>query len=363
MSDRRARYRGCLLGGATGDALGAPVERLRRKEILARFGPLGIRDHAPAYGRVGAITDDTQLTLFTADGLLRSWVRGRMTGTTTEVGVTSHAYLRWLATQGYDRVEVVGDQPVGWLIQHEQLHQRRGPGRTCTSALMAMQNFGEPARNNSKACGGVMRAAPAGLFVASIDPNGGRERAFTLGADLAALTHGHPTGSLAAGALAALIYDLVTDSTLGEALPQVRRILAGRPGHEETLGALIAAEALVTAGRAPHDCIAELGRGWVAEEALAIAVYCALVAEDFQQGVVLAVNHDGDSDSTGSITGNLLGAELGLDAVPLSWLATLELHNVIAEIADDLCEFPQWRLDPERKDAFTDRLWEKYPGF
>lgn len=363
VSEKRARYRGCLLGGATGDALGAPVEHLRRRDILTRFGPNGIRDHAPIHGRVGAITDDTQMTLFTAEGLLRSWVRGCMKGVTTEVGVTAHAYLRWLATQGYDRVEPVDDQPVGWLIQHEELHHRRGPGRTCTSALMAMHSFGEPARNDSKACGGVMRAAPAGLFVASVQPQGGRERAFTLGADLAALTHGHPTGSLAAGALAALIYDLVTDSTLVEALPRVRAILAGRPGHEETLDALAAAETLSASGHPPHDCIAELGRGWVAEEALAIAVYCALVAEDFGHGVVLAVNHDGDSDSTGSITGNLLGAELGIDAVPGQWLATLELHDVIAEIADDLCDFPQWRLNPDGGDAFTDSMWEKYPGF
>ena len=349
--------------GDDATAMGAPVEHLRRKDILERFGPDGIRDHAPAYGRVGAITDDTQMTLFTAEGLLRSWVRGAVKGATTEVGVTSHAYLRWLATQGYDRVETLDDQPAGWLIQHEQLHHRRGPGRTCTSALMAMQGFGEPARNNSKACGGVMRAAPAGLFVASAEPRGGRERAFTLGTDLAALTHGHPTGSLAAGALAALIYDLVTDSTLGEALAQVGRVLAGRPGHQETLDALVAAETLSASGQPPHECIAELGRGWVAEEALAIAVYCALVAEDFGHGVVLAVNHDGDSDSTGSITGNLLGAELGIDAVPHRWLATLELHDVIAEIADDLCDFPLWRLDPDGGDAFTDRMWEKYPGF
>ena len=363
VTDRRSRYRGCLLGGATGDALGAPVEHYSRAEILKRFGAKGIHDHVRAYGRVGAITDDTQMTLFTAEGLLRSWVRGCIKGITTEVGVTAHAYLRWLATQGFDRIEVLDDQPAGWLIGHEELHHQRGPGRTCTSALMAMTDFGDPARNDSKACGGVMRAAPAGLFVASIDQQSGLERAFNLGADLAALTHGHPTGSLAAGAFAALIYQLVTESTLAEALPEVKRILAGRPGHEETLAALIFAEALATNGRPPHECIARLGKGWVAEEALAIAVYCALVAEDFRDGVVLAVNHDGDSDSTGSIAGNLLGAELGINAVPDSWLEVLELRDVITEVADDLCEFPDWLLDPSGGDAFTDRVWEKYPGF
>jgi ADP-ribosylglycohydrolase len=70
------RALGCILGGAAGDALGAPVEFMKRSEILARFGPQGIRDFAPAYGRIGAITDDTQMTLFTAEGLIRAWVRG-----------------------------------------------------------------------------------------------------------------------------------------------------------------------------------------------------------------------------------------------------------------------------------------------
>ena len=62
-----SRFRGCLLGGAVGDALGAPVEFWSRSEILRQFGPDGVRDYIPAYGRIGAITDDTQMSLFTAD--------------------------------------------------------------------------------------------------------------------------------------------------------------------------------------------------------------------------------------------------------------------------------------------------------
>lgn len=54
----RELYRGCLLGGAVGDALGAPVEFIRLPEIRARFGPHGITEFAPAYGKLGAITDD-----------------------------------------------------------------------------------------------------------------------------------------------------------------------------------------------------------------------------------------------------------------------------------------------------------------
>jgi ADP-ribosyl-[dinitrogen reductase] hydrolase len=60
---------GCLLGRAVGDALGAPIEFLRLSEIRERFGLAGLTDYAPAYGKLGAITDDTQMTLFTAERL------------------------------------------------------------------------------------------------------------------------------------------------------------------------------------------------------------------------------------------------------------------------------------------------------
>lgn len=69
------RIRGCLLAGAAGDALGAAVEFMDWPSIRQKFGERGIRDFAPAFGKLGAVTDDTQMMLFTAEGLLRAWVR------------------------------------------------------------------------------------------------------------------------------------------------------------------------------------------------------------------------------------------------------------------------------------------------
>jgi hypothetical protein len=94
------RIRGCLLGGAVGDALGARVEFMKLPEIRRCFGAAGIRDFAPAYGRLGAITDDTQMTLFTAEGFIRAWVRDQLKGMCHGPGVVHHAYMRWLLTQG-----------------------------------------------------------------------------------------------------------------------------------------------------------------------------------------------------------------------------------------------------------------------
>ncbi|WP_064735956.1 ADP-ribosylglycohydrolase family protein [Azohydromonas australica] len=368
IPDSLSRLQGCLLGGAVGDALGAPVEFKSRAQILRRFGPEGVTGMEPAFGGIGRITDDTQMTLFTAEGLLRGWVRGCCKGTTSYAGVTAHAYLRWLITQGV-RPSCAAlfedpDADAGWLLQQPELHEARAPGRTCLLALQAMTQLGEPARNDSKGCGGVMRVAPVGLFTWCQGRGGDVEEAFELGAELAALTHGHPSGLLPAGVLAVLVQELADGRSLGDALDTAQAYLCTKPRHQETLEALEQARALAGSSLAPEKAIGRLGEGWVAEEALAIAVYCALVARDFRRGVLLAVNHDGDSDSTGSITGNLLGTLLGVQAIPAPWLRPLELREVIAEMAQDLHDFPNWSVGEHCADSESSRrLWRKYPGF
>lgn len=359
-----SRFLGCLLGGAVGDALGAPVEFMKRKEILERFGPRGITGYTEAYGRLGAITDDTQMTLFTAEGLLRGWVRGCLKGITSYPGTVAHAYLRWLRTQGEANrncLEFGQDQP-GWLLTHRELYARRAPGNTCLAALRDMEVLDRPARNNSKGCGGVMRVAPAGLFSWQPDYIADPFETFRLGTELAALTHGHPTGSLTGGVLAVLIQALLDGASLPEALGTAKTCLRLISGHEETLQAIELAEALATCGMPSIEAIARLGEGWVAEEALAISIYCSLVAKTFRQGVLLAVNHDGDSDSTGAITGNLLGTIHRDRGIPERWLEALELREVTEEISNDLHAYRSWiriQYDPD----FQTEIWSKYPGF
>lgn len=81
MSRRLAdRLTGCMLGGAVGDALAAPVEFMSLPNIRAQFGSAGVTDYAPGYGRIGAVTDDTQMPLWTADGLLHAECPGSQRG-------------------------------------------------------------------------------------------------------------------------------------------------------------------------------------------------------------------------------------------------------------------------------------------
>lgn len=343
------RFRGCVLGGAVGDALGAPVEFLARRIILNCFGPQGIREYAPAYGRNGAITDDTQMTLFTAEGLMRAYVRGANKGICNPISVIHRAYLRGLQTQGYTAaVEVEMD---GWLAEVQALHSPRAPGNTCISALRAAREFGEPARNDSKGCGTVMRVAPIGLAWPSPD-------VFQAGVDSAALTHGHPTALASTGFLATLLNRLLRGEPLPDAIAGAIDELKRYPGHEESLLAIEHALSLATTRTAGADTVEKLGGGWIAEEAVAISLYCVLVSTSFQEAVLLAVNHSGDSDSTGAITGNLWGVMHGIDAIPATWLEQLELRAEITAIADDLFGVTQGALD-----LHSDVTWDRYPGY
>lgn len=325
------RARGCLLGVAVGDAVGAPIEFLKLGAIRATYGPRGLTELAPAYGRLGAITDDTQMTLFTAEGLIRARNRELTKGVAHTPSVVDHAYARWLATQGGRSPRWTSYEPDGWLISIPALHHRRAPGDTCLAAMHG-EHAGSVERpvNDSKGCGGVMRMAPVGLVGPALDA----EARFRLGCELAALTHGHPSGYLAAGAFAQIVGALCDGGALVDAVHHAVASLAAWPGHEECTAALRAAIALE--GPPTPERVERLGEGWVAEEALAIGVYCALRAEQFRDGVLAAVNHSGDSDSTGAIAGALLGAMHGPEAIPTTWLESLELREVVERVAADL---------------------------
>ncbi|WP_137823523.1 ADP-ribosylglycohydrolase family protein [Pseudomonas sp. D(2018)] len=349
--NRVERIKGCLLGGAVGDALGAPVEFFDWLAIQAKFGPGGVSDFVPAYGVLGAVTDDTQMMLFTAEGLLRAFVRGSSRGICHVPSVIHHALQRWYLTQGGQPAMEVGQD--GWLIEQPALWSRRAPGMTCLSALRGSLQFGDLAANDSKGCGGVMRVAPCAFF----------GNAFEYAADSARLTHGHPTGYLAAGLFADILQRLdQSRCSLTQALVESLEAHGRLPGMAETRSILGTVLELCRAGTKPTpDGIAALGGGWVAEEALAIGLWCALMADSFEQGVIWAVNHSGDSDSTGLIAGHLLGIQLGVEAIPTRWLNQLELREVIEQVAEDLEQVPQQYCgqDGEQDDA----IWARYPGW
>jgi ADP-ribosylglycohydrolase len=307
-------------------------------QIRTRHGDQGLINYVSAYGKKGAITDDTQMTLFTAEGFILSRVRDEYARKDYTILAVYHALLRWLYTQDVQRqgqlIKNFGTCSIvdGILTGHKELFSQRAPGNSCLSALRTgrMGTMKNPI-NDSKGCGGVMRSAPVGLF------HRDAEKAFHMGCRCAAITHGHPTGYLSSGFLAALISQTISGATLMSAIHESARILKNYPHHKECLVAIEEAITLSNQSKPSPGVIEDLGAGWIAEEALAISLYCALVAgDDFRQGALLAINHSGDSDSTGSITGNILGAIHGISIIPEEWLAELELKEVIEELAVDL---------------------------
>lgn len=316
-SDERAL--GCLLGGAVGDAFGYAVEFHALDAIRREHGEQGLR--TPVFNPEGRLTvsDDTQMTLFTLEGLLRC---GDAIADEEEVReALGESYLDWLGTQGDGRPR---REPRGDLATaFPELRHPRDPGSTCLSALRSAPPFGgvDAAVNDRKGCGGVMRVAPVGLFVDALSP----QEAFDRGAVAAAITHGHPTGYLAAGAMAAIVRLLCDGADLPLAAAEAARLLRNRSDHGETLAALESALRLAAEGeRPPLDAVRALGEGWVAEEALAVGLYAALRAETYPDAVRIAANHDGDSDSTASIAGQLWGAWKGLEGIPHDWIVALD---------------------------------------
>lgn len=364
------RIRGCLIGGAAGDALGYPVEFFSEQTLRERCGDGGIRQYLPdPVSGTARISDDTQMTLFTANGLLVGDTRMALRGIGAQPhDYVSRAYQDWLITQRTSAPARDTHASICWLMDIPALYRCRAPGSTCLSALTQQQ--GQPPlesyishpQNHSKGCGGVMRVAPLGVSRYTAVPIEALDRE---GAELAAITHGHSLGYMPAAVLTHILHRIVyperTQTLLQivcEARDTVRALFAGDKHLDELTARIDLAIRLADNDEPDLANIHRLGEGWVAEETLAVAIYCALRhADDFSAGIIAAVNHCGDSDSTGAVTGNILGALLGYDAIDKAWTRDLELRDVILELADNLDRRPE-RLQDCRN---IDRDWaQKY---
>ena len=346
----RDRFRGCLLGGAVGDALGYPVEFRQESGIAAHYGPRGIQLLEQA-GRPAVVSDDTQMTLFAVNAII--YAKEKKIDLRSALWL---AYREWLGTQGNtSRMENPGS-PQMELYRVPELHARRAPGTTCLTAISTSPNGGtmEHPINSSKGCGTVMRAAPFGLMAAGCqDLRTGRLQAFRAAAVDAALTHGHRLAWESSGMLAEMIFHILKADPSQEFLKEV--IGSASSGEPELDRLLSAAVQYAGDDRIPSlDAVHALGEGWVAEEALAIAVYSALrYPRDAASAIRTAVNHGGDSDSTGAICGSIMGAWLGAEAIHKAFdLENLEMRDLIVKMADVLydavfAEPPQEQPDPE----------------
>lgn len=327
------KFCGCLIGGAAGDALGYAVEFLRESQIFSIYGKEGITEYTLRNG-IAEISDDTQMTLFTAEGLLLAKDSSDYTDSIRQM------YKCWYKTQ-VGRYPLTDTEPHSRLLDIPDLFSMRAPGMTCLSAIADGANgtVSNPV-NNSKGCGGVMRVAPIGLYFA--DTSVPFEVSDMLGAEAAALTHGHDLGYIPAAALVHIIRlvtesDVPLKSAVNDSVKAMEKLFPKAAHISEFTAIMQKAVQLAETDIDDFTAVHQLGEGWVAEETLAIAAYCAMrYKNDFDMALQTAVNHNGDSDSTGAVCGNILGAYLGYNAVSEKYKTGLELQNLIIKIAGDL---------------------------
>ena len=385
--------RGCLMAGAAGDALGYEVEFMSRRSILSRFGENGITKFALDRNGKALISDDTQMTLFTANGMLMGLTRGYMRG----IGgrpekYVDIAYLDWYYTQtGKKREMLIDDWHPTWLRDLPEMAHRRAPGNTCLSACESLFR-GEKAQNNSKGCGGIMRVAPMALLDAGYASR--NENSYSIeelaeaGGEIAEVTHKHPLGFLPASLLTVLLCKVIPmtakqvqeeiDGIVADTVNILDRIYKGKYDADKRYLKELTMKAVQLAHSdiSDADAIRQLGEGWVAEETWAIALYCAIRHIDsVEDAIISSVNHDGDSDSTGSVCGNIMGAIYGYEHIKERNIFcpegkkledTLELSEIILALADDLstgCIISEYDpIDTPEKRQWYERYCEMKPA-
>lgn len=358
----RDRIRGAMIAGAMGDALGYPIEFMSRQSILDEYGREGITQFELSAEGKALISDDTQMTLFTANGLLMGITRGKMRGIGgPPESYVSFAYLDWYYTQTKRENTEYTRNRYTWLRDLPEMAYCRAPGNTCLTACESILQ-GHKVCNHSKGCGGIMRVAPMALLMAGYYSR--NIRPYTInqmdeaGAYIAAITHKHPLGFLPAALLTDFIFRLIRSDVRDIkahiahiALDTIHTLDIIYEGQYEEYKRVLAdlsrkAVKLAMDNQSDAENISILGEGWTGEEAWAIALYCAIRHVDsVEEALIAAVNHDGDSDSTGAICGNIMGAIYGYEATKRANLFcpqgkklenTLELHDIILTLSDDL---------------------------
>jgi ADP-ribosylglycohydrolase len=303
--------RAVIFGLALGDALGWPVEFLERPQILARYG----REGVTAPPDPALYTDDTQMSAAVAEALIGA---GEASGITDLVmGAMVRQFIAW---------------------KNDPLTSTRAPGATCIRGVTALErgaHWREAGVKDSKGCGACMRVAPIGYFYQH-DPKALARIARAQGW----LTHRHPTSDAACIGAAYLVKLALDGVAPDEWIERVLTVTAGLSGEfDAALGRVREAAGWPDAETALNHIGPTRGGGWIAEEAVGMALHCVLChPDDYVAAVRLGANISGDSDSVASITGGILGARLGLSAIPADWVERLENREYLNELAVRLAE-------------------------
>jgi ADP-ribosylglycohydrolase len=293
------RAKGILFGLAIGDALGYPTEFMTLGKIKARYGPQGISDlPEPAL-----FSDDTQMTLAVTEALVEA---GDRDIETLMASVRKHF--------------------IAWLHSPEN---NRAPGKTCLQGVRNLEkglHWSQSGIAESKGCGSAMRAATIGYYYQN-DSERLREVAHASGI----CTHGHPTADAACIATAYLVKLILDGESLEGLIDRTVEFIAGISDESER--AVLGVRGCLTLAD-EEKALSSLGEGWVAEEAVALALYCFLrYPDDYRAAVLRGANTNGDSDTVACIAGALAGARVGSKGIPSGWVQRIEKSRTLGALA------------------------------
>ena len=335
------KIKGGIIGGAIGDALGYPVEFVYSfHEIQNKYGESGIVNYDLGYTWLkdeiikAQVSDDTQMTLYTLEALMQN-----ANSNEEIIQNVTNSYLIWL---GFQTGQNVIGEDIYKTSKIPELNNRRAPGNTCITALKSLNN-GREVVNGSKGCGGIMRVAPIGIY--GFLKGWTLEKTAEIAGQIAEITHKHPLSTYSSAVCAVLIQLCLREGKMNKEIFEkmvlesldIIKNLYGNSSQMNSFDSYIRNTLALTESQDPDWKIIEqkIGEGWVAEESLAIAVFCvARHINNFKDCIVSAVNHGGDSDSTGAIAGNIIGAILGYEAIPEQYkkdLQNLEFIELLSE--------------------------------
>lgn len=312
-----------LAAGALGDAVGYAVEFDSWARIQKDWGPQGLV-RWPLHPLTGtmAASDDTQMTLFAMEAIASALsLEGPLTTQSSLLDASRAAFLRWHRTQGCN-----GPLGSAGLLGRVEMFQRAAPGSTCMSALSMIER-GSAVANQSKGCGAAMRAAP----YAALAERFGLDFVWLAASAQGDLTHRHIDGHISGAALAFIIGSEPKDmAELASCSLEAasRAELAGAVG---TAHKLRQAVDLSSCPMDPETLCNVIGEGWVGDEAVGVALWCALRSSSASEAIFMAANHRGDSDSTASIAGQLAAGIHGLSSKEMAGFSSVDLSIALLE--------------------------------
>ncbi|WP_187764733.1 ADP-ribosylglycohydrolase family protein [Saccharopolyspora spinosa] len=356
--DPHERFRGAVLAAAVGDAFGAAVDAGAVRKLPWKPSVMLGKESLVEYvvqEASASPTAVTQLLAFTIEGLVRAHTARRLNPVDQDPAPeVQHAYQRWLYTQRIPwgsrghwsscggTYAAQGADPDGWLIQTQALFADRVPNPGVVASLAGFARTGAqstlksplgPARGEDV----VPRAAMASIWSNELS------EAFAAAVDIAVLTHSHPDDYLAAGTLAAILHQQLRGFPFSECLLHARRELDRWPGREKTSRLLDKAMDVIQNVWTPApqpSAQRAFGVGGDGAEALGIAVYIGMASDYVREALLLAMNYTEHRSVVGAISGILIGAEFGVQAIPSDLRAPLVLSDAIETLAKDaLVEF------------------------